>query len=206
MAFNGLLQGVMQGISAGAKGGAEVAKGYYEDERKIDVYKEMADIEEQKMLRIDEVKRNRDIEDIGRKGKAEASAYKAKMSDKDFVKSLRTEAEAKHVESAGSAAQAALAKMSIDEKRKVNLMIDEYENPNTTPERKASIMEGLKVRGIVKPGEFDTEKVTTETTDPETGAVKKVERTQKRTATAVPGAAATPTGGAAKPWEKAWTK
>lgn len=206
MAFNGLLQGVMQGIAAGAKGGAEVAKGYYEDERKIDVYKEMADIEEQKMLRIDEVKRNRDIEDIGRKGEAEAKSYKAKMSDKDFVKSLRTEAEAKHVESAASAAQATLAKMSIDEKRKVNSMIDEYENPNTTPERKASIMEGLKVRGIVKPGEFDTEKVTTETTDPETGAVTKTERTQKRTATSVPGASPTPAGGAAKPWEKAWNK
>ena len=206
MAFQGLLQGVMQGIGAGAKGGAEVAKGYYEDQRKIDVYKEMADIEEQKMLRIDEVKRNRDVEDIGRKGEAEKDVYKSKMSDKEFVKGLRTEAQAKHVESAGSAAQAALAQLSIDEKRKVNAMIDEYESKDTTPERKAAIMEGLKVRGIIKPGEFDTEKVTTETTNPETGAVTKTERTQKRTATSVPGASSTPAGGAAKPWEKAWNK
>lgn len=206
MAFNGLLQGVMQGIGAGAKGGAEVAKGYYEDQRKIDVYKEMADIEEQKMLRIDEVKRNRDVEDIGRKGEAEKNAYVSKMSDTDFVKSLRAEAQAKHVESAGSAAQAALAQMSIEEKRKVNAMIDEYESKDTTPERKAAIMEGLKVRGIIKPGEFDTEKVTTETTNPETGAVTKTERTQKRQANAVTGAAPAPAGGAAKPWEKAWTK
>ena len=206
MAFMGLVQGAMQGIAAGAKGGAEVAKGYFDDQRKVDVYKQMADIEEEKALRIDEVKRSRDIEDIGRKGEAEKDVYVSKMSDKDFVKGLRTEAQAKHVESAGSAAQAALAKMSIDEKRKVNAMIDEYESKDTTPERKASIMEGLKVRGIIKPGEFDTEKVTTETTNPETGAVTKTERTQKRTATSVPGASPTPAGGAAKPWEKAWNK
>ena len=206
MAFNGLLQGVMQGIGAGAKGGAEVAKGYYEDQRKMDVFKQMADIEEEKALRIDEVKRNREIEDVGRKGEAEKDVYKSKMSDKEFVKGLRTEVQAKHVESAGSAAQAALAQMSIEEKRKVNGMIDEYENPNTTPERKAAIVEGLKVRGIIKPGEYDTEKVTTESTNPDTGEVTKVERTQKRQANKVPGAAPTPTGGAAKPWEKAWNK
>ena len=206
MAFNGLLQGVMQGISAGAKGGAEVAKGYYEDQRKIDVFKEMANVEEEKALRIDEVKRNRDIADVGRKGEAEKAVYKSKMSDKEFVKGLRTEAQAKHVESAGSAAQAALAQMSIDEKRKVNAMIDEFESKDTTPERKVAIMEGLKVRGIIKPGEYDTEKVTTESTNPDTGEVTKVERTQKRQANKVPGAAPTPAGGAAKPWEKAWTK
>lgn len=204
MAFNGLLQGVMQGISAGAKGGAEVAKGYYEDERKIDVYKQMADIEEEKMLRIDEIKRNRDVEDVGRKGEAETQVLTSRMGNKDYLKGVRAESLAKHVESAGSAAQAALAQMSMDEKRQINSMITEFENPKTSPERKASILEGLKVRGIIKPGEFDTEKVTTERTDPETGEVIKTERTQKRQA--VPGAAQTPTGGAAKPWEKAWNK
>lgn len=206
MAFNGLLQGVMQGISSGAKAGAEVAKGYYEDERKIDVYKEMADIEEQKMLRIDEVKRNRDVEDIGRKGQAETEALVARSNDPRYIKGVRAEAQAKHVESAGSVAQANLANLSIKDKQKVDALITEYENPNTAPERKASIMDSLKVRGIIKPGEFDTEKVTTETTNPETGAVTKTERTQKRTATNVPGAAQTPAGGAAKPWEKAWNR
>lgn len=206
MAFQGLLQGVMSGIAAGAKGGAEVAKGYYEDQRKVDVYKEMADIEEQKLLRIDEVKRARDISDIGAKGEAETAAYKAKMSDPEVLKGIRAEAQAKHVESAGSIAQANLANLSISDKKKVDALITEYENPNTTPERKSSIMDSLKVRGVIKPGEFDTEKVTTETTNPDTGAVTKTERTQKRTATGVPGAANTPAGGAAKPWEKAWNK
>lgn len=205
MAFNGLLQGVMQGIGAGAKAGAKIAEGAIEDKRKLDVFKEMADIEEQKALRIDEVKRNREIDDIGRKGEAETKAITSRTNNPEYLKGVRSEAQAKHIESAGSVAQAALAKLSIDEKRKVDAMITEYEDPTTKPERKASIMEGLKVRGIIKPGEFDTEKVTTEKTDPETGAVTKTERTQKRTSVA-PGAAATPTGGAAKPWEKAWTK
>lgn len=206
MAFQGILQGAMQGIAAGAKGGAEVAKGYVEDERKIDVYKEMADIEEQKMLRIDEIKRNRDVEDVGRKAGAETEAYKARMGDKDYVKGMQTEAHAKHVESAASIANARLANMEIDNKKKVQGLIDTIENPNATAEQKASALEGLKVRGVIKPGEFDTEKVTEETTDPETGAVRKVERTQKRAASKVPGAAPAPAGGATKPWEKAWTK
>jgi len=88
MAFQGLLQGVMQGIGAGAKGGAEVAKGYFEDQRKIDVYKEMADIEQEKMLLIDKIKRNRDIEDIAPKSEAETKAAIAKMSNPEYVKSL----------------------------------------------------------------------------------------------------------------------
>lgn len=206
MAFNGLLQGVMQGIGSGAKAGAEVAKGYYEDQRKIDVYKEMADIEEQKMLRIDEVKRNRDVEDVGRKGQAETEALIARSNDPRYIKGVRAEAQAKHIESAASVANARLANMEIKNKEKVQGLIDTIENPDATPEQKASALEGLKVRGVIKPGEFDTEKVTTETTDPDTGAVTKTERTQKRAANKVPGAAPAPTGGAPKPWEKAWNK
>lgn len=207
MAFNGLLQGVMQGIGAGAKGGAEVAKGYYEDQRKIDVYKEMADIEEQKMLRIDEVKRNRDVEDVSRKGEAETEVLTGRLNDPAYLKGIKAKAEAERApESLASVMNARLANMEIKNKEKVQGLIDTIENPNSTPEQKASAVEGLKVRGIIKPGEFDTEKVTTETTNPETGAVTKTERTQKRAASSVPGAAPTPAGGAAKPWEKAWNK
>lgn len=87
MAFNGLLQGVMQGIGSGAKAGAEIAKGQIEDQRKMDVFKQMADIEEQKLLRIDEVKRNRDVEDVGRKGEAETNVAIARGKNKDFLAS-----------------------------------------------------------------------------------------------------------------------
>lgn len=196
----------MQGIGAGAKGGAEVAKGYFEDQRKIDVYKEMADVEMEKNARLEELKSNLSTRRKGEELELERQETIRRGSDKEFLKSERALAGAKHFESAASLANARLADMEIKNKEKVQSLIDVVENPNSTVEQKTAAVEGLKVRGIIKPGEFDTEKVTTETTDPETGAVKKVERTQKRTATAVPGAAATPTGGAAKPWEKAWNK
>lgn len=206
MAFNGLLQGVMQGIGSGAKAGAEIAKGQIEDQRKMDVFKQMADIEEQKLLRIDEVKRNRDVEDVGRKGEAETKALASRTNNPEYLKGVRAEAQAKHVESAASVANARLANMEIKNKEKAQSLIDTLENPNSTPEQKASAVEGLKVRGVIKPGEFDTEKVTTEQTNPETGEVTKTERTQKRQAKSVPGATQTPAGGAPKPWEKAWNK
>ena len=206
MAFNGLLQGVMQGISAGAKGGAEVAKGYFDDQRKVDVYKQMADIEMEKNARLEELKANVAVERKGKELEMERAETIKRGSDKSYLKSERALAQAKHFESAASLANARLSEMDIKNKEKVQSLINIVENPESSLEQKSAALEGLKVRGIIKPGEFDTEKVTTETTNPETGAVTKTERTQKRQATPVPGASSTPSGGAAKPWEKAWTK
>lgn len=206
MAFNGLLQGVMQGISAGAKGGAKVAEGYVEDERKIDVYKEMASVDEEKNARLEELRSNLATRRKGEELEMEQAARIKQGTDPESLRAERNLAKAKHFESAASVAQARLADMEIKNKEKVQSLIDIVENPNSTTEQKTSALEGLKVRGVIKPGEFDTEKVTTETTDPETGAVTKTERTQKRQATKVPGAAPTPAGGTVKPWEKAWTK
>lgn len=206
MAFQGLLQGVMQGIAAGAKGGAEVAKGYFDDQRKIDVYKEMADIETEKQKLIEKFRSDLGVERKGQELELERQETIKRGGDKDYLKAERNLAATKQFESAASIANARLANMEIKNKEKVQSLIDTIENPNATVEQKTSAMEGLKVRGVIKPGEFDTEKVTTEVTNPETGAVTKTERTQKRTATNVPGATQTPTGGAAKPWEKAWTK
>ena len=206
MAFNGLLQGVMQGIAAGAKGGAEVAKGYYEDQRKVDVYKEMADIETEKQKLIEKFRSDLGVERKGKELELEREKTIKRGTDKNYLKSERNLAGAKQFESAASLAQARLADMEIKNKEKVQGLIDTIENPNSSAEQKASALEGLKIRGVIKPGEFDTEKVTTEKTDPETGTVTKTERTQKRQANPVPGAAATPAGGAVKPWEKAWNK
>jgi hypothetical protein len=88
-------------------------------------------------------------------------------------------------ESLASKMQARLAGLGIDEKQKIQALITEYENPSTSPERKAQIKDSLTVRGIIKPGEFDTEKVTTETTD-DAGNVTKTERTQRRTSSTTP--------------------
>lgn len=206
MAFNGLLQGVMQGIAAGAKGGAEVAKGYYEDQRKVDVYKEMADIETEKQKLIEKFRSDLGVERKGKELELEEQATVKRGTNKEYLKAERNLAEAKHFESAASLAQARLADMEIKNKEKVQGLIDVIENPNSSAEQKTSALEGLKVRGVIKPGESDTEKVTTTTIDTKTGAETKVEQTRKRQANPVPGAAATPAGGAVKPWEKAWTK
>lgn len=206
MAFNGLLQGVMQGIQGASDAGAYAAKGLFDDKRKVDVYKEMADIEQEKNARLEELRSNLSIERKGKELEMEREETVKRGTDKGYLKAERNLASAKHFESLASVANARLAEMEIKGKEKVQGLIDIIENPNSSAEQKASAVEGLKIRGVIKPGEFDTEKVTTETTNPETGAVTKTERTQKRTATSVPGASSTPAGGAVKPWEKAWTK
>lgn len=119
MAFNGLLQGVMQGIQGGADAGVYAAKGLYDDQRKIDVSKALADIEEEKLLRIDEVKRERDIADIPKKGAAETQVAVDRGNNKDFLKATRNVEQAKHIESAGSIAQAALANFQLDSQRTI---------------------------------------------------------------------------------------
>ena len=111
MAFNGLLQGVMQGISAGAKGGAEVAKGYFEDQRKVDVYKEMADIETEKQKLIEECRSHLGVECKGKELEMEREETIKRGTDKNYLKSERNLAGAKHFESAASLAQARLAEI-----------------------------------------------------------------------------------------------
>lgn len=69
--LGGLIAGALTGA---AKGAGEVAQMGLERESKIDLAKAMADIDEQKQLRIDEVTRQRDIAGIGDKAKATAQA------------------------------------------------------------------------------------------------------------------------------------
>jgi hypothetical protein len=69
--LGGLIAGALSGA---AKGGNEVATMGLERENKIDLAKAMADIDEQKQLRIDEVTRGRDIADIGKKAAATTQA------------------------------------------------------------------------------------------------------------------------------------
>lgn len=89
MAFNGLLQGVMQGIAAGATGGAEVAKGYYEDQRKVDVYKEMADIETEKRKLIEKFRSDLDVERKGKELELERKEEITRGKNPEYLESLR---------------------------------------------------------------------------------------------------------------------
>lgn len=197
--LGGLISGVMGGVASGYTD-------YAKQRLDVDLKKELMAAEEEKLLRIDEIKRQRDIADIKPKAQAtadaapiiargeaaaapikaggEAAGQIAKTSTPGYLDSVSKETNAK--ESSSSKVQARLAGLSIDEKQKVQKLIDEYENPSTTPDRKAQIKDSLTVRGIIKPGEFGTEKVTTESVDPETGATTKTERTQKRSGAAQP--------------------
>lgn len=205
------------GLIGGVMGGA--AKGYtdYAKQRlDVDLKKELMAAEEEKLLRIDEIKRQRDIKDIAPRaeataaaapvlaageaaaapiratGEAAAAPIKAgadaasqviKTNTPGYIESVGKEASAK--ESSGSKAQARLANMSIAEKEEVTALLKEYDNPATKPERKAQIKDALTVRGIIKPGEFDTEKVITESMDDQ-GNVVKTERVQRRNSNSAP--------------------
>ena len=229
--FGGLISGVMGNV---AKAGAK----YAEQRVELDIKKELMDAEAEKQLRIDEIKRQRDIRDIPLKGAAETGvqvdrttavggaetgvqvdrtsrvgaaetgvqvnrenamrapkaettkatgiatgdAERANLAalgnDPAALAGLRKKTEA--TETLSSRLQGKLAGLNIAEREKVTALINEYDNPATSPERKLQIKDALTVRGIIKPGEFDTEKVTTETTD-DAGNTVKTERTQRRT-------------------------
>ena len=210
-------------IGAVMKPAAEAGAKYAEKRIDLDIKKELMAAEEEKLLRIDEIKRQRDIADVKPKAEAvaeaapilaggeaasapikaagvaaaapiqasaDAAAQIIKTNTPGYLDSVTKEAGAK--ESLASRLQERLANLGIEEKRTVQALIKEYENPSTTPDRKAQIKDSLTVRGIIKPGEFDTEKVTTEATD-EDGNIVKTERTQRRTKTG--GAASPPNSG-----------
>lgn len=118
-------------------------------------------------------------------------------SDPAYLAAKRKLTQAGHVEGLGSVAQAALANLKIEELKKVNSLIEEFET-TADPKRKAVIKESLTVRGIIKPGEYDTEEVTTTGYDAEGNEVKTARKQKRRPESKAP--AAPPAG--AKPWEK----
>lgn len=71
MDFGGLISGALRG---GADALGTVAKTEYESGKKLDLAKQMSDMEEQKQLRIDEITRGRNIADVGRLAQANADA------------------------------------------------------------------------------------------------------------------------------------
>lgn len=112
------------------------------------------------------------------KSRVEREELIATGTDPNYLKAKRNLAQATHIEGLGSVATAELAKYSLAEKQKVAELIDRFESTDD-PVEKAKIKESLTVRGIIKPGEFDTEKITEESYD-EAGNLIKRERTQKR--------------------------
>jgi hypothetical protein len=71
MSFAGLISGVLGGA---AKGYGEYAGSELKKQQELDLRQQLLEAETEKKLRIDEIKRTRDIEDIGRRHEAEAAA------------------------------------------------------------------------------------------------------------------------------------
>lgn len=71
MSLAGLISGVMGGA---ARGYTQMAEGELKKQQELDLRKQLMEAETEKQLRIDEIKRNRDIADIPRKAEATAAA------------------------------------------------------------------------------------------------------------------------------------
>jgi len=144
MAFNGLLQGVMQGVAAGATGGAEVAKGYYEDQRKVDVYKEMADIETEKQKLIEKFRSDLGVERKGKELELEDQATVKRGTNKEYLGAVKNiKAAERQPESSASVAQARLANREISKLDEIDALRKEWKT--ATPERQKAIREELSL-------------------------------------------------------------
>lgn len=69
--LGGLIAGALKGA---ADGYSTYAKGELENQQKLDYARQISQMQEEAALRADEIKRDRDVRDIGRKASAEADA------------------------------------------------------------------------------------------------------------------------------------
>ena len=70
----GLISAAARGIKGGADAYSMVAKSEFEKGQKVDLSKQLLDMEEQMRLRVDEITRLRNIEDVGKNATANADA------------------------------------------------------------------------------------------------------------------------------------
>jgi hypothetical protein len=69
--LGGLIAGALGGA---AKGYTQMAEGELQNQQRLDFQREISKMEEERLLRIDEIKRTRDVEDIPRRTSAQAAA------------------------------------------------------------------------------------------------------------------------------------
>ena len=70
----GLISAAARGIKGGADAYSMAAKSEFEKGQKVDLSKQLLDMEEQMRLRVDEITRSRNIEDVGKNATANADA------------------------------------------------------------------------------------------------------------------------------------
>ena len=114
------------------------------------------------------------------RAEAERKATIARGSDKGYLSAERALAATKHFDDGAGLrkVQEEAARMTLDEKKNANKLITDY-RAEKDPVKKAEIIQEMTIRGLIKPGEYDTEKVTEEKINRD-GSTTKTERTQKR--------------------------
>ncbi len=200
----GLMGSIGRGLSAaGYAGGDMYAKGALEDQRaaiQAERDARLAEMQEAAGIRaenrgmvnrakergavVDETVANatrlRDVKaaDATAEKTTELNFYRDNQAD--ILKRTRDTARAGHIDDGAGlrAVQIESANLSLNEKKEANKLMDEAETTQD-PARKAAIMQSLTRRGVIKPGEHDIEKVTTEKMNDD-GTTTKTERTQKR--------------------------
>ncbi len=71
--MRGLISSIATGLAGGTQALADVSKMNVEKSMKLDIAKQMSDMDEQKLLRVDEIKRARDLSEITTRGEAETN-------------------------------------------------------------------------------------------------------------------------------------
>ena len=89
--MRGLIAGVLGGA---ARGYTQMTEGELKKQQELDLRKQLMEAETEKQLRIDEIKRNRDIEDIPRKAEATAAAAPILARGDAAAAPIRAEGEA----------------------------------------------------------------------------------------------------------------
>ena len=119
-----MLGGIIAGaLSGAAKGIGEVADFKIQQQGKLDYAKAISDMEEEKLLRVDEIKRTRDIDDIGRRTQAEADAKLKAAPMLGQAVAAQTGAQIKAEDDSG--VTAALRQRKVDDvKAETNARID----------------------------------------------------------------------------------
>ena len=136
----GILAGALgRGIGQAAEATAHLAKDYIDDERKVNVYKEMSDVDVMKQDRIDELKTNRKYDDDIRRSDPTGSLATNERdnkkltvtdiyNDKGVLAALKNKAIAeKAPESSYSIAQAELARDELNQRKETRSIMDKID-------------------------------------------------------------------------------
>ena len=139
--MSGLIGAVARGLGDAAGKASDIATGYIDDERKVDVQAQLMKLEEEKLLRIDDIKRNRDYASdvkrsdptgelkINERKNSSLDSQQATQNSIDrnnnaqYLAGERKKAQSTYIESSASAASAANSRYDLEKKRQTDTLI-----------------------------------------------------------------------------------